>query len=225
VFLKIFLFLGATAVAAPSFDLSTRYHADTTYLNTVDGAALLNYPLSDALEFGAGTRATVSRSDLEAIEYKAEIAVPFAGFLRPSVRLQQDYRLADTLSVSHLLFALQFEARPFAGVRLFVTPAWYKRFTHLNKVVFLPILRNSYTEHDFAGAIGLEVETTDWRFLAEAATFEEISVYNLNNPFAEIRVGHPIAGIDWSLFSRYQILLGFGRLDRLSFGLGLHLGI
>jgi hypothetical protein len=226
VFLKAFFFLVASAAtAAPSLELNARYHATTTFLNTIDSSALIAYPLAENIFIEGGARIAFSRLDFESFEYKAEISTRLWGFLKPSIRFQQDFLFSDTLSLSHFLFAVRLEGRPFSWLNIFITPAWYKRFTHLNKVAFFPTVRSSYTEHDFAGAIGVEAGDENWKAITQIATFEEISIYNLNNPFAELRLIHPISGIEWSAFFRYQILLGFGRLDSFLAGVGVQYGL
>lgn len=223
-FLKLAFFVASLSIAAPSLDLNARYLNDTTYLNTIEATALAEYPVYESLALSGGARTSFSRADFEGLEYKAEAQTRLLGFLKPGVRLHQHYLFADTLSVSHLLVTLRLEARPFSWLTLSLTPGWYRRFTHLNKVVFLPVFRSSYTEHDFAGALGVEAEFEDWRTRLTVATFEELSVFNLNNPFAEAKVSHRFYGMQWSAFFRYQILLGFGRMDKLIMGFGLFYG-
>ena len=56
--------------------------------------------------------------------------------------------------------------------------------------------------------------------LFKVATFEELSVYNLNNPFLQGEVSYQPVAQDWelSLLFRYRLLLGFGRMDSLTTG-------
>lgn len=87
------------------------------------------------------------------------------------------------------------------------------------------LLGSNYSEHDFAIAFGTELKLDqNLSALAKVSTFEEISVYNLNNPFIQADLTYePVPSVYWSIYSRYQLLLGFGRMD--SFKLGLNLSM
>ena len=111
-------------------------------------------------------------------------------------------------------------------MNLVLQGGWYRRFVTLDKAHFLPVLLGSnYSEHDFAIAFGTELKLgQNLSALAKVSTFEEISVYNLNHPFIQTDLTYePVPSIYWTVYSRYQLLLGFGRMD--SFKLGLNLSL
>ncbi len=98
---------------------------------------------------------------------------------------------------------------------------WYERFSQASGISVLPIPGSqSEREHDFLFRFGLRYHFSDfWRAQFETASFDEYEVYNLNGPFFQAAVDHvPAPGDVWRAYARYQMLLGFGRLDELVVG-------
>ena len=176
------------------------------------------------LEFETSGRFSLSKKDLENWSYSLGTVLPLFSFVSTSMRLSQENWLGSSTAVSTLLFLLQFQSRPLSSIRLFLQGGWYRRFVTLNNAHFLPgFWGSNYSEHDFAVALGTEIRwSPSLTSQAKVATLEEISVFNLNNPFIEAAVAYwPTESISWSLYSRYHLLLGFGRMDSLKVGLAL----
>ncbi len=77
---------------------------------------------------------------------------------------------------------------------------------------------------DFIADIGFTAPLlTPLSFEAKAATFDRLAIYNLNNPYAQGTLLLKPTNQPWlaALFFRYQLLLGFGRLDQIVTGLNI----
>jgi hypothetical protein len=87
--------------------------------------------------------------------------------------------------------------------------------------LFPVITKSSFSEHDFSTEIGFLTQISQIKLGLRVATFDELEVYNLNNPFVESVFFLPTESEKdcWSLTMRYQLTLGFGRLDRILVGL------
>ena len=215
----------STLCATPTLDFLTRYHSQANYLNTVDETVLYHTPFLSYFEGEVGGRAAVSKSNFESLDYKAEISYSVWKCLKLGTRFSHANQLSDTTAYTSLLFYGAFSIAPFRALRVFVTGGWYKRYLLLAKSTVLPVpFRNSsYSEHDFAGSFGIDLFPEETFFgTLKASTFDEISVFNLNNPYGEIQLGYRFSSTSRAiLFSRYQLLLGFGRLDEFVFGFSL----
>lgn len=168
-----------------------------------------------------------SIADLETLRMGLGIKTPEVLFLRFGLRLSQNYLLPETVSQSDFLLSVRAKSPAFIGVSLFAGAGWYKRYVLLRRVSIPAVpVRSSYSEHDFAFELGLNIFESSATFIQiKAATFNAVEVFNLNNPFGEIELGHRFSeSLTLSIFSRYQILLGFGRLDRFSMGFNAHFG-
>jgi hypothetical protein len=91
---------------------------------------------------------------------------------------------------------------------------------HLNLIPFSN--ETSFSQFDYATELGFTMPLSPHlKGLMKISTFDPWEVYNLNNPFIETSfyLGAPENPSQWLATFRYQLLLGFGRLDRLTFGL------
>lgn len=159
----------------------------------------------------------------DSLRYKIEAAYHPFSFLRFSVRLTHETLLTSTATLNHGLYWVTLSPLPFETFEFFVSAGWYQRMTLLTKATILPSFRSSFSEHDFAFELGFALKPTEKiRTYVKAATFEQLEVFNLNHPYGEIGGSFKTGFQNWDLFSyaRYQILLGFGRLDTFSFALG-----
>jgi len=111
-------------------------------------------------------------------------------------------------------------------IDVFASLGFYKRFLMLTKSTLLPTWRSQYSEHDFAGEMGVISRWGNWVTLdLRAATFEALDVYNLNHPYFEAKA---LIGTQFEqafLLLRYHVLLGFGRLDEWAVGVGYRIHI
>ena len=70
------------------------------------------------------------------------------------------------------------------------------------------------------------IPAQNWRFIGKAGTIEDLDVFNLNNPYfgADIEYRSAPSPFSWRLYARYQVLLGFGRLDQFISGVRAEMG-
>jgi hypothetical protein len=202
----------------------TSYHSEVNFLNTVDETVLFETPVYSWLNTDLGARLGFSKEDIENFDYKIGVSSPLLSFFTLGLRLSHENQLVDSTALTSFLLYGRLHSSPFKALNLFLTTGWYKRYTVLTKSTILPTpWHNSYSEHDFAFELGFDLfpeEKISGQL--KAATFDAMEVFNLNNPYAEISLGY-LWDPNWkvTLYSRYKVLLGFGRLDEFRFGAGL----
>ena len=211
------------SIFASRYSLDGRYDIENSQRDLSHITATFEPSPLVGLNFQGIARLSTSLKDLETLGYGVSASLPLFSFFELSTRLSNENWLNSTTSMSHLIFLAQLKINLFSSLDFFFTGGWYKRFVKLNKPYLLPNLVGSdFTEHDFAVALGTQIYwNSQVSTLFKVATFEELSVYNLNNPFvqAQINFAPDTKSGTWSLYSRYRLLLGFGRMDSLTFGL------
>ena len=156
-------------------------------------------------------------------QYGAELSYSLFSFFQPILRLSSDHFLSSTTAQSHVLLLASSTLSPFNFLTLIFQGGWYRRYVKLNKPYFLfSFTEPSYTQHDFALNIGANYRWNDQiSSQFNVATFEELTVYNLNNPYIQGLVSFAPESKQtlWSIYTRYRLLLGFGRMNSLTFGI------
>ena len=224
VWLLLSLAQGASA-AERSLELDLRYLNQRTQKDSIAQSVIFQQSLYSWLDLTAGARFWQDRSALDGLSLLGQLRVapvPWAGTL---LRVVQVNRLSESTTGTVLLGALDLRGEFFRGFGGYATIGYYKVFQSLGKNVPLPTFSNvSFTDEDLATEFGLWVRpASDWLAKAGIGTYEVIEVYNLNNPFVETRFEHVAGEENWlaAAFVRYQLLLGFGRSDTLTFGVAL----
>jgi hypothetical protein len=212
-------------LAAHNFELQGRFHNDATYLNSVQGGAQISLPVLSFLSLNTGGRVSITRKDLDALHYMTGLELRPLSLLRFGFRYSHSFYLPDTFTQSNLLLTTGLEVPVWEKLSFSVQGAWYKRYTSLKKISPIPVMfRYSYSEHDFGALIGFALGPfSGVSGKVTIATYDDILVYNLNHPFAELRLSSLLSpgGSTLSLLFRYQILLGFGRVDEWALGAAL----
>jgi len=225
--LVLFVFLPLYSFSQ-TLELDNRFENHQTRSDLGVFSAYFNTPSTELLSFHSAGRISLSTKDFESWGYAAGAKLAWLPLLANSVRLSQENGLGASTASSTLLFLGEIKGRPFGSLELFLIGGWYRRFVTLNKAHFLPALVGSnFSEHDFALNFGLAIDWSDSiSTLFKVATFEEISVYNLNNPFIHAEISfNSLETLKITLYSRYKLLLGFGRLDSLTVGVSLPLSL
>lgn len=191
----------------------------------MDETVSLKLGLSPFLELSPLARVSVSSKDLESLRFGISARFPLFSFFEFVTRFSQQTFFPESFSTSELFFLGRLiSPEIWIPVRFFAAAGWYKRYNQLAKTTFPAVpFRNSLSEHDFSFEIGLSAfESSPYFFTTRVATFDGSEAFNLNHPYAEIEIGHRLSeNLTLALFSRYQILLGFGRMDRLLGGVNL----
>lgn len=211
---------------SPSLDLELRHASLPTLENTLDQTLTVNSPLNAWMFLQGGMRVTESAWVLEALEYKAELELAPVSFLSLHLRLAHNSLIGDGAGSSCATLWTKAEASFFSKIKLFVLVGLYQRRSALNQSPLLPVTSPSLSDRDFALGLGASYLFRDrWEFSAKLATFDNIHTFNLNNPFAELRLAFQPqpSGFSVHTFARYKILLGFGRLDEFLMGAGISL--
>lgn len=224
--LKLCCLLFPLSVLGSQLDLNARYEASSSNRDVAAQTVLFQTEVIPELTAKTGVRLSRVWADTHALDYAVGAGYQPVDFFSLETRLNHAQRFRAGTSSSHLVLLASVHPR-LASVTVFLRTGWYERFLSLREVS-VPFFSSSAREHDWIGAFGFVLPLAEtWRFQAQIATFEEISVFNLNNPFLEARVARDVE--DWKVtleaFFRYQLLLGFGRWDRLVGGLGIRFSI
>ncbi len=223
----LFCFLVSLSLFASHLSLDGRVEVQNTFRDLTTFTALYNPDPVLGVHFKIGARLSNSTRDLEVFSYALTASLPLFSFFETSVRLSNENLLNSTTAQTHWLFLAKLNLTPFSFWKFFIHGGWYKRNVRLNKPYLLPsIVGSSFSEHDFAVDFGTEILWNESiSSLIKVSTFEEISVYNLNNPFIQGQVSYSAypTSWKWTLYSRYRLLLGFGRMDSFTAGINLEL--
>lgn len=223
--LSLFFFLAFiffSQSASGSLQTGLQFVSENTYRNTLNPIVVFEpktaFWLSPRFSVGSG----FSDKDWETFGYRMDLDIPLFDFFSISLRMGQRLQLPETFSRTSLLGFARLETTLFERLSLFFAGGWYKRWVQLNRASILPLAgTTSFSEHDFATELGLLLKFTRTQIGLRVATFDELDVYNLNNPYIESRIFLPASSPQgrWSLLCRYHLSLGFGRLDKLTTGI------
>ncbi len=210
-------------------DLDLRYVASRTQDNAVQQSLLYEAPLYSWLNLSAGLRMGEATQIVDTLSYMGQADLRFLPFAALSVRVLQSNLLTDTVSSTVLVGKIDLQGEVFNGFGLYASGGYYKLFAQLTPSLPIPTFTNiSFTDYDFVVAAGFWVlPVGNWLTKIGIGTFDDIDVYNLANPFAQVRLEYLSPDHDWvfHLFGRYQLLLGFGRSDTLTVGAGIRFPI
>lgn len=111
-----------------------------------------------------------------------------------------------------------------SGVRAFLYFGFWFRETGVSEASLIPNIGTSFaSERDVGIRLGTRFEfSPSFASTLELATWEELEIYNLHNPFVQWTWHTSTKNFFFSnvdVFLRYQILLGFGVWDRVVVGL------
>lgn len=210
-----------------SLELDVRYLNQRTQTDTFAQTLIYRDPVYSWLELTAAARFWQARSIIDGMSYLGQARLNVPGLPGPGIliRLTQVNRLSDSTTGTVLLGAVDLRGEFFRGFGGYLGFGYYKVFHSLSQSVPLPTFSGvSFSDADFATEFGFWLRPlNEWLVRTGIGTYEQVDVYNLNNPFLEARVESLVGEDDWvaSLFGRYGMLLGFGRSSSLTFGLAL----
>jgi len=165
----------------------------------------------------------LSQKDLESLSYRAQIDWNWLPFLSLGTRLNQRVHFSETLSRTTITAWLQMKLALLQSLHLHFLGGWYHRWVGLRRMNLIPYSSTSeLAQSDFVTQLGFEARfSSNWSHLLQVATMDEWDTFNLNNPFIESRTTfrNSESKSYWAASLRYQLLLGFGHLDRLILGL------
>lgn len=220
--LLLILFLSLPAFSV-TFSLEHKWN--TASPNFLGVGILQKQPLFfEKVSAQLGLKTTFSSKDL--ISGNATIQFFYAplDWVSINARLNQILLFSNTITQTQtgVLATLSPSLGP---ITFFTTLGWYRRWTTLRKVTVLPsLLSSSFSEHDAILGLGIGWKITPSKELQlRVGNYEDFEIFNINNPFIEFKMMDSAIYEDtvFSFFLRYQILLGFGRMDRFIVGLFL----
>lgn len=218
----VLLWLVATvgAAAERELDFQFRYHASQTVEDKIDQTAFYRLDhKTHGFEFAG--KIEERAWSVGAFEYKAEAYLSPFDWFRLALRLDHNYLIPEGIGSSTFLGTAELQTWPFSFLGFFASIGWFERFTTFQGSP-LPTFSTEPYDHNLACAFGFDVVPhPKFHFVGKTATFGKIEVFNLNNPFFFAAVEYQMPDRSWvSLYSRYKVLLGFGRLDEIVVGAG-----
>lgn len=206
-----------------SSQMGMQYVSENTYRSTLGPLFLFNPLDSPKVKLGIGAGLLFSDKDWESMSYRAQFEIPLLTWFSLGFRSAHRFQIPETFSRTTFLGFIQLDSPRLGPIAFRFLGGWYKRFSFLERASVIPFVGSlNFSQHDFALDIGLISHLTqNIQGQVKVATFDELEVYNLNHPFVEsaIAVVNPETQGTWAATFRYQLSLGFGRLDRLAFGL------
>lgn len=206
-----------------AYQLGIQYQSESTYRNTF--GPYLIYPIvsNPHWDLQGGSTVLFSNKDWEVVSNRLEAIIPIRNGIKVGTRLGHRVQLPEPFSRTSALGYIRWDAPSMGPVSFYFLGGWYYRFVQLDKVSIVPFVgRVSFSQQDFCTNLGFNISltsSTSWKLAL--STMDEMEVYNLNHPFIESSWGivDPISQSQWLATIRSQVLLGFGRIDRLVFGL------
>jgi hypothetical protein len=200
-----------------NLSLGLRYHQTAGEDAYLEEEAVLESPLGDRLTAQLGMRASESSLTARGLGAKAELDFSPA-LLSLHFRLGHQYFVKDIFSQTVAFLFLESRLPLSSYLDFFTGFGWYERLYNLNSP--LPGLSGS-RDHDIAAALGFTFRVSSFNSILLISTYDGFDAFNLNHPFASLKLEYDMDAYRFFLESRYQVLLGFGRLDNISFGAGV----
>ena len=218
--LLLFLIFSDTSHA---YQFGLQYQAESTYRNTVGSFLVIPVLSKSDWTLEAASAVFISSKDWEVFSNRLEGQWKVSSGISLGARLGHRVELPEPFSRSTLLGYLRLTPPSMGPLSVFFLGGWYYRIIQLEKMSVLPFLgSNSLSQQDFATELGVQLNLSSalsWKLAV--ATFDEMEVYNLNHPFVEssLKIRDLDSSTEWRATVRGQLVLGFGRLDRLIFGM------
>jgi len=217
---------GVSAIADPvgNLQLDLRFRSTTTQTSALEESLYFLPSWTSDLTSDFGLRLSHTGLNVKAVEYKGELEYSPLSFLRLGFRLAHSSYRDFGSSATWLLGRFGLSGDVTEWLHLFASIGWYERFYHLQGANVIPGFGRPFPDRDFVGSVGWQIRPLpEWSLRTELSTYERITVFNLNNPFVQATVGYasPESAWHFSFFTRYQIMLGFGRLDEWMMGVSV----
>ncbi|MCB0419287.1 MAG: hypothetical protein KDD39_16695, partial [Bdellovibrionales bacterium] len=208
-----------------AMSLSLRYRDPSFRSGILDETLAYHWFASDVFNLELASRFSQSSWNLYAVQYKAEARVFPLSFLTTSLRLAHATNLTSASTTSELLVRGEFHFTVLDHLYFFLGAGWAARPTRFGDTSPTPNFFNAQlADPTWAAELGLELrDLSGFGARLSFGNIDTLETYNLNNPFFELGVSlHPKrSSVKYYLFSRYKVLLGFGRLDEFLLGFRL----
>ncbi|MCB0405110.1 MAG: hypothetical protein KDD51_10010 [Bdellovibrionales bacterium] len=222
----VFLLLSIPAFGSQTaMSLSLRYRDPSFRSGILDETLGYRWFASELFDLQLASRFSQSNWNLYSVQYMAEARVHPLGFLTTRVRLAHATRLLSANTTSELLLLGEVHFTVLDHLYFFLGAGWAARPTRLGDTSPTPNFFNAQlADPTWAAELGLELrQLNGFGAKLSFGNIDALETYNLNNPFFELGVSfHPRkSALKYYLFSRYKVLLGFGRLDEFLLGFRL----
>lgn len=217
--------LVAHAAAGAQLQFESRYsHSPIEPDSLTQATAYEGHP-NEWTTAAFAARFVTTTQTVERIEYAGALSLfPWRGLSFNARLIQRSFGPLGS-GITDLMASARLETPVHWPIGAFVEAAWFERWILLWGPQLAPVFMNSSVrDHDFAALFGIHILPNRSLLITLCAgTIEQIAVYNFNNPYMEARTTYRAPGWDFFVFTRYKILLGFGRLDELTAGIGVRL--
>ncbi len=221
------LLLGSVAFPSrcfPNNEVGLRYWIESATYNRLNPTFKTQHELSPNLDWELFASGKHTWKAANTVDAGTAINLHPCSATRVQLRLSHHYLFESNASLTHLLLFGEVKIPIIAGSYFYGRLGWYERTGKLSGATYIPTpFLGQFQQHDFILTLGLFIPFSEkWNLNLYTSTIDDWEVYNLNNPFAEARLSWLQENkTEFSLLFRYQILLGFGRLDRLLLGVML----
>lgn len=217
--LIFFLFLSSFSIA--SLKLDFQVYDESSSDNLAGLLTTFSLFTKRNFRFSGGARLLSSASELDRFEYKIDTQWMPLSWVSLHLRAAHRVKLPADFSDSTLMPRLELHSS-WGIFSFFLSGGFYYRWVSLSQGSFLPFSQaTDFTDRDFSTDFGIVTKiTSQISWLNRVSTFDEVETFNLNHPFIESALiwQKSPKSLSWGITSRYQMLLGFGRLDRLMLG-------
>jgi len=217
--LVFFLFFSSFSIASLKLDL--QFYDESSSDNTAGLLTSFSPFTKKPLRFSGGARLLSSASELDRCEYKLDTEWIPLSWISLHLRAAHRVKLPADFSDSTLMPRLELHFS-WGIFSFFLSGGFYYRWVSLSQGFFLPFTKaTDFSDSDFSTDFGIATKlTSQLSWLNRVSTFDEVETFNLNHPFIESALiwQKSPQSLSWGITSRYQMVLGFGRLDRLMLG-------
>jgi len=221
--------LMAWAVPMPPKDntlqYDLRFHSMKTQTNYMANHLVFHTSPFPWLQTKWASRVAFTHEQWQRMDYQGEVSYRPFRFLALNLRLSHALFPYNRTAMTTALLESGFDLPIFRKLTLFGSFGWYYRLYYLSQYTVVPLIYDSdITDHSPALKLGFTVHPIQrLTTTLHIATLDEIDLFRLNNPYVQTTLGY-----SWShslllkAYVRYRLLLGFGRMDELMFGMSFH---
>ena len=205
-----------------TLDFASRYHFLSYSNPLIDESVFYHAPFLKWFEVEVGSRLSETNSNINMWSYKVEFLWRFLQVFALDMRGDQMAGIKDETGITTGMIKLNLFWRPFSFYSLFGSFGMYQRFTNLSGTQWIPTLSGALSDHDLVADFGWVIQPSAvYALIVKVSTFDRLAIFNLNNPYVQTALSWKLPTTNWvvSLYTRYQILLGFGRLDDFMIGI------
>lgn len=219
---KLSYFCVFFSLLAGAAQVDFQFYDESTEANQAGILTSFSFPAHPNITLFTGIRALRTPQEWTRFDYKLDTQWNFASWACLHLRAAHRLKLPGDFSDTTLMPQLELKAS-FSRFKFFISAGLYYRFVSVVQGSLFPFYQpTDFSDWDLVTQFGIATKiSSQLTWLNRVSTFDEVETFNLNHPFIEtsLRWQQSTKSFTWGVHSRYHMLLGFGRLDRLMLGL------